>query len=212
VAERLEERGASVKIFEQSAERAAKVAALLERSVVVHADGKDQSILEEQTVEGLDAYLALTDDDEDNIIATLLARRLGARKVVALINRLSYLQMAQRLGVNTTVSPRLAAADRILQFVREGHVLSVTTFRDEEAEAIELLAAEGTRHVGPRLRDLRFPPGTLVGAIVRPDGEVVVPSGEDAIAPGDRVIFFALASAVPRLQSAFLASGAKVRH
>ena len=147
----------------------------------------------------------MTNDDEDNIIASLLARKLGAKKVVALVNRLNYLPMAQRLGINTTVSPRLAAVDRILQFVRKGRVLSVTTFREEEAEAIELIAAEGSKYVGRSLREIRFPRGAIVGAIARPNGEVVVPRGEGTIQAGDRVIFFTLENTVPLLESAFLA-------
>jgi trk system potassium uptake protein TrkA len=171
---------------------------------VIHGDGTDQTTLLEENVEGVDGFLALTNHDEDNIIASLLARRLGVRKVVALINRSNYLPMVQRLGINTTVSPRLAAVDRILQFVRKGPVLSVTTFGEEEAEAIELLAAKGTRIVGRSLKDIRFPRGAIVGAIVRPDGVAIVPRGESVIEAGDRVIFFALESVVPELETAFL--------
>ena len=117
---------------------------LLNDTTVINADGTDQATLEEAGV-ARPAFLALTKDDENNIIASLLARRLGVGKVVALINQLNYLSMVQRLGVNTTVSPRLTTVDRILQFVRRGRVLSVTTFRDEEAEAIELLALPESR-------------------------------------------------------------------
>jgi trk system potassium uptake protein TrkA len=211
VAQRLESDGVSVKLFEQDQARAERIAGILRRSVVVHADGTDQAVLEEEGIEGADAFLALTNDDEDNIIASLLARRLGVRKVVALINRLNYLPMAQRLGVNTTVSPRLATVDRILQFVRHGRVLSVTTFREEEAEAIELIATAGTKYVGRPLRELRFPRGAIVGAIVRPDGSALVLRGGESIQPGDRVIFFALERVVPDLESAFLAASARVQ-
>jgi len=203
-AELLEEKGVSVKLFERDAKRSARIAEILNKTVVLHADGTDQGILEEENIEGVDAFLALTNDDEDNIIASLLARRLGARKVVALINRLNYLPLAHRLGVHTTVSPRLAAVDRILQFVRKGRVLSVTTFREEEAEALELVATERSKYVGRPLKDLKFPRGSIVGAIVRPSGEVIVPRGDVEIGAGDRVLFFALESVVPELEQAFL--------
>jgi trk system potassium uptake protein TrkA len=207
VAQRLEELGVGVKLFERDPARSERIAAILQKAVVVQADGTDQGVLQEAHIEGVDAFLALTNDDEDNIIASLLARRMGVKKVVALINRLDYLPLAQRLGVNATVSPRLAVVDRALQFVRKGRVMSVTTFREEEAEALELEAGEGSRYVGKPLRDLRFPRGTLVGAIVRPDGKVSVPRGEEVIRAGDRVIFFALESLIPQLESAFLATG-----
>jgi trk system potassium uptake protein TrkA len=112
--------------------------------------------------------------------------------------------MAHRLGVHATVSPRLAAVDRALQFVRKGRVISVVTFREEEAEAIELVASAESRLVGRPLRDLRFPGGAIVGALVR-GGEVLVPRGDSVIQGGDRVIFFCLETDVPKLESAFLA-------
>jgi trk system potassium uptake protein TrkA len=148
--------------------------------------------------------MALTNDDEDNLIAALLARRLGAKKVVALINRLNYLPMAQRLGINTCISTRLATVDRILQFVRKGQVVSVTSFREEEAEAVELVASAGSRYVGRRLKDIRLPRDAIVGAVARENGEVIIPRGEPSIQAGDRVIFFSLVTAMPELESAFL--------
>lgn len=211
VAGRLEREGVQVKLFERDVSRCERIAGLLERTVVVRGDGTDQSTLEDEGLADADAFLAMTGDDEDNIIASLLARRLGVHKVVALINRLNYLSLVQRLGVNTTVSPRLATVDRVLQFVRKGHVLSVTTFRQEEAEAIEFLAAPHMKYVGKPLRDVRFPRGAIVGAIVRPDGHVVVPRGDDVIQPDDRVIVFALERVVPELQAVFTTSAARGR-
>ena len=210
LAEILEAKGVQVKLFEQDLERCERISSILERSVVIHGDGTDQATLLEENVEGVDAFLALTGHDEDNIIASLLARRLGVQKVVALINRLNYLPMVQRLGINTTVSPRLAAVDRILRHVRKGRVLSVTTFGEEVAEAIELIASKETRCVGRRLGDVRFPRDAVVGAIARPDGQVVVPRGDSSVEAGDRVIFLALAGAVAELEAAFLSSGAGV--
>jgi trk system potassium uptake protein len=204
VADALEKQGVRVKLFERDARRCEKISSMLDKTIVIHADGTDQTSLEQESIEGIDAFLALTNDDEDNIIASLLARKLGAKKVIALINRLNYLPMIQRLGINTSVSQRLATVDRILQFVRKGRVLSVTTFREEEAEAIELIAAAGSKYVGKKLREIRFPRGAIVGAIARSDGEVIVPRGDATIQAGDHVIFFTLESVVPELESAFL--------
>jgi trk system potassium uptake protein TrkA len=206
IAVELEAQGVSVKLIERDLARCNKIAEIVNRTVVVHGDGTDQATLEDENIEGVDAFLALTNHDEDNIIASLLARRLGATKVVALINRMSYLAMVQRLGINTSVSMRVATVDAVLQFVRKGAVLSVTTFRQEEAEAIELIAGAESRYVGRQLRDMKFPRGAIVGAIARPDGEVLVPRGDATIEAGDRVIFFALESVVPELESVFIAA------
>jgi trk system potassium uptake protein TrkA len=211
LAQELERQGVHVKLIEKDAARCKLIAGLVKKAVVIHGDGTDQATLEEENVDGVDAFLALTHHDEDNIIASLLARRLGAGKVVALINRLSYLSMVQRLGINTSVSLRLSTVDAVLQFVRKGSVLSVTTFREEEAEAIELIAAEGSPYVGKQLRDIALPRGAIVGAIARTSGEVIVPRGDVSIRPGDRVIFFTLESVVPELESAFLENKKKRR-
>jgi trk system potassium uptake protein TrkA len=146
----------------------------------------------------------LTGDDEVNIIASLLAKRLGSKKAVALVNRIDFLPMAQLLGINSIISTRLVVVDRILQFVRKGHVVSVTTFREEEAEAIELVATPGSKYVGKALKDVSFPPGALVGAIVRPTGEVIIPRGTSVISLDDQVIFFCLESVIPKLEKAFI--------
>ncbi|MCL4842753.1 MAG: Trk system potassium transporter TrkA [Bryobacteraceae bacterium] len=205
IAEDLEKRKVAVKIFERDPKRCHKMSEILDHTVVVNGDGGDAELLTEENIDGVSAYLALTNDDEDNLIAALLARRLGARKVAALINRLNYLPLAQRLGISTTLSPRLVTVDRILQFVRKGVVLSVTTFREEEAEAIELMAVPGSPFLGKPLRDLKLPREAIVGAIVRTSGEAVVPRGDAVIEEGDRVIFFTLEGTVPKLEKAFLA-------
>jgi trk system potassium uptake protein len=209
MAQQLEQQGVAVKLFETDPQRCEKIARILRKTIILNADGTDETTLTEQNIQNVDAYLALTGDDEANIIACLLARRLGANKVVALTDHLNYFTMAQRLGINTLVSPRLAAVDRILQFVRKGQVLSVTTFREEEAEAIELMAAPQSRFVGKCLRDLHLPREAIVGAIARSDGRVIVPRGDATIEAGDRVIFFALSKVVTKLESAFLAHAQK---
>jgi trk system potassium uptake protein TrkA len=207
VAQQLEKKGVSVKLFEQNGGRCDLISRILKKTIVIHADGTEESTLTEENIRGVSAFLAMTGHDEDNIIASLLARKLGAKKVIALINRLNYLPMLQRLGINTTVSPRLTAVDRILRFVRKGRVISVTSFREEEAESIELIAAANSRVVGKNLKDLHLPRECIIGAISRPNGEVIVPRGDDSIQPGDRVIFFALEHSVSTLENAFLKEG-----
>ena len=209
IAKLLEERGVAVKIFEKDAAYCEHIAGILEKSVVIHADGSDQETLLQENVEGVDAFLALTDDDNANLVVSLLARQLGARKVVALVNRVHNLLMAQRLGINSTVSRRVKAVDAILELVRRGGVLSVRTFREEEAEAIEVIAPASSRYVGLPLRELNFPRGTIVGAIVSRYGGVIIPRGNAVIAAGDRVVFFAAESCVAQLESEFLATASE---
>ena len=207
VAQELERKGVQVKLIEKDSARCEMISGIVSKTVVIHGDGTDQQTLEEENIEGVDAFLALTHHDEDNIIASLLARRLGARKVVALINKMSYLPIVQRLGINTSLSTRIATVDGVIRFVRKGAVLSVTTFREEEAEAIELIANENAPYIGKKLRDIDFPRGAIVGAIARRHGEVIVPRGDARVGIGDRVIFFTLESVVAELESFFVEPG-----
>ncbi|HSW38261.1 MAG TPA: Trk system potassium transporter TrkA, partial [Acidobacteriota bacterium] len=203
---RLENVGVSVKLFEEDADRCELISRILKKAIVIHGNGKDEMTLMEKNIKDVDAFLALSADDEDNIMASLLARKLGADKIVVLINQLNYLPMVQRLGITTTVSPRLTAADLILRFTRKGRVISVTSFREQEAESIEIIAEPGSRLVGKKLKDLGLPRDCIIGAIIRPGGEVIVPQGEDHVHAGDRIIFFALERMVPKLESLFFPS------
>jgi len=205
LARSLEKQKVAIKLFERDTERCQLLAAQLRGTVVVNSDGTDQQILLRENVEAADAFISLTDNDDANLIACLLARRLGVNKVVPLLNRLNYLPLAQRLGINTSVSPRVKAADALFELIRKGGVVSVRTLGEEAAEAIELLVPEGSRCAGRPLSEIDFPPGTKAGAVVRPDGEVLVPDGDSVIHAGDRVVFFAQEQVVQRLESEVLA-------
>jgi trk system potassium uptake protein TrkA len=201
---RLEAQGVQVKLFERDLDRCQMISSMVESTVVVHGDGTDQRLLAEENIAGIDAYLALTGEDEVNILACMLAKRMGCRKGVALVNRIDFLPMTQLLGISSTFSTRLVVVDRILQYIRKGRVISVTTFREDEAEAIELVATSGSKYVGKALREVEFPRGALVGAIVRPTGEVEVPHGDSTIQLDDRVIFFCREDVVAKLEKAFI--------
>ena len=209
VAQELEKQNVRVNLVERDQARCELLSTILDKTVVVHGDGTDQGILVEENIAYADAFLALTTDEADNIVASLLARRLGAKKIIAQINSLNYLSIVQRLGINTPICQRLTVADMILQYVRKGRVLSVTTFREEEAEAIELIASPGSRFINKRLRDIKFPQGAIVGAISRENGEVRVPRGDVVINENDRLILFTLESGVQELESGFLTETGK---
>lgn len=204
LAQALEAQRVTVKLFERDVQRCDCIADLLEKTTVINADGTDQETLTQANIDGVDAFLALTGDQDANLIVSLLARRLGAKKVIPLVDRMDYLPLAQRLGFNTTVSPRLKVVDAILEFVRKGGVVSVRSFGEQNAEAIELVAPSKSRYVGRPLRKVAFPRDAIVGAIARPNGQVLVPRGDDIIAAGDRVVILAAERVVPQLESELL--------
>ena len=192
------EEDVSSKIIEQDGERCKFLVENLRRSVILHGQGTDPDLLGEENISNADAFLALTGDDEDNVLSALLAKRAGAAKVLALVTKPSYAPLVKAIGIDTIVSPNRAAVSAILQFIRRGKVLSVTTVGEEAAEALEIVALETSELVGRPLRDAGFK-DAVVGAIVRGD-EVIIPSGDDQIEAGDRVVIFALRSAIAGLE------------
>jgi len=207
VASSLEARGsrAKVKIIEASRERAIDIADRLKRAVVLNGDALDQEILQEADVQDADTLVALTNDDEVNILACVMAKRLGAASNMALINNRSYPAFAGTLGIDATVNPRSVTISKILQHVRRGRIRGVHTVENGLAEVIEAEALETSPLVGKALRDLDLPDGIRIGAVFR-DGKVIMPSGSTQIAAKDRVIMFATAERVRQVEQMFRVS------
>ena len=201
LASALEKKGISVKLVERNEERCESLAAELDKTVVLKGDTSDQTLLKEENIANIDCFIAVTNDDETNILSSLLARQMGAKKVIALVNRASYVPLMSTVGIDAAVSPRLSTVSGILQYVRKGKVLSVTSIHESDAEAIEVVALETSDIVNKPLKDIREPKGAIVGAIER-DGELIIPCGDDMILPGDRVLIFTLSSSIPDVEKA----------
>jgi trk system potassium uptake protein TrkA len=194
----LEAEDLAPKILEPDPERCKFLVERLKRSVVLQGSGTDRDLLREENIENADAFLALTRDEEENILSSLLAKRSGAAQVMALMNKRSYAPLASAIGIDSVVSPKRAAVSAILHFIRKGKVVSVTAVGDQAAEALEIVVLETSELAGKPLRDADLR-DAVVGAIVRGD-RVIIPAGDDVIEVGDHVVIFALRSAIPRLE------------
>ena len=172
--------------------------------MVINADGTSQEVLLQAHIEGIDAFISLTGDEDANLIACLLARRMNVDKVVPLVTSINYLELAQRLGINTTVNPRIKAADALLEFVRKGGVLSVRTLGEEKAEAIELKVPADSVYINRPLSELELPAGSRVGAIACPDGAVLIADNTASISAGDRIVIFSKEGTLRKLEKQFL--------
>src|SRR5215213_6035141 len=197
----LEQVGISVKVIERDEARARYVATQLRRGLVLLEDGTSQELLLQEGIDRTDAFVAATGDDRANLLSALYARRLGARKTIAGISRGEFAPLADALGVDITVSPRLLAAGAILRFVRRGEVVAVTLL-ESGAEMMELKVPRGCRIAGRPLSKVGFPEGALVGAILR-EGKVIIPSGREAVRPGDDAVVFTLQDAVGKVERLF---------
>jgi trk system potassium uptake protein TrkA len=197
-----EHRGADVKLIELDRKRAAYVAQMLPRTVVIHGDALDVEILTEANVKATETIIAVSNDDEVNILSSLLAKRFGCQRSVTLINKTTYAPLIGTLGIDAVVSPRAITVSTILQHVRRGRVRSVHSLSDGFGEVIEAEALETSTLVGMPLREAKLPAGVIVGALVR-DGEVIIPRGDTVVRPHDLVVIFAAAEAVKKVEKMF---------
>ncbi|MFO1179613.1 MAG: Trk system potassium transporter TrkA [Ottowia sp.] len=187
----------SVKIFEADRKRCDYLASELPPDMLVLAgDGADEELLHSEGVGETDLFIAMTSDDEDNILASMLAKRMGARRVIALVNRRAYAEMLQGSAIDIAISPAQAVIGELLLHVRRGAVAAVHSLRRGMAEALEGIArgdARTSHLVGRRIEQLKLPAGARVGAIVRGEGEqahTLVPRHDTVIETGDHVIIF----------------------
>ena len=195
----LEDQPQSCKIIEKNPAKCDLLAERLNKAVVLHGDGSDQSLLAEENVGEMDAVVTLTNDEETNILASLLTRRMGVRKCITRISKFGYLPLMSTIGIDQVVSPRLSAINSILQHVRRGKVLSAMSIKGEQAEILEAVAMETSAIVSKPLRSVGVPKGALVAALMRRE-EIVIPSGETVIQPDDRIIIVARHEAIPQVE------------
>ena len=189
----LEKMQMQVKIVELSEARCRFLSELLPHSTIICGDGTDQELLDSENLSSCDAFVALTDRDEDNLIISLYAAQLGLSKVITKSNRQNYNRIAQAVGLDSIISPKQLATSHILQVVRgmqnsQGSVMNALyRIADGAAEAMEFTVTASTRHLGTPLRDLSLQPGILVAVVAR-GGEIIIPEGSTSIQEGDSVI------------------------
>ena len=191
----LEREGVQPTVIEQNRDRCVALAEKLNSGLVLHGDATDLDLLAQEGIAETDGLAAVTSEDETNLLASLLAKHLGARKVITLLKRAEYIPLVTRIGIDAAVSPRLSTANRILQHVRGGRILSMAVMERNQAEAMEFEVLPESRVDGKRIAELHLPKGTILGSIQRGD-EVIIPRGDTRVERGDRVVVFALPAAI----------------
>lgn len=194
-----------IKILESEHERALAISDQLKRTMVLHGSALDQAILLEAEVQDADLLVALTNQDQVNILSSIMAKRMGCKANMALINNPSYQDFTQMVGIDAHINPKTVTVSKILQHVRRGRIRAVYSVHRGLAEIIEAEALETSPLIGPSLRELDLPEGLRIGAIYR-DGQVIQPSGSTRIKPKDRVVIFATADTVRYVEQMFRVS------
>jgi trk system potassium uptake protein TrkA len=195
----LEKKSIYTKIIEKNPERCSQLAESMNKTVILCGDGSDQSLMIEENISEMDAVVTLTDDEETNILVSLLSRRMGVREIITKISKFSYFPLMSMIGIEQVVSPRLSAINTILQHIRRGKVLSAISIKGEQAEVLEAIALPTSDIVGKPLKHISFPKGALLIGIIHNDA-VITPSGDSIVEPDDRIIIFARRKAVPQIE------------
>ena len=181
------EKEISAVLIDSDSQRCNELSASLNRVVIIHGDGTDISLLREEHLESCDVFVAASPDDENNMASSLMAKKLGAKKIVALVNKPDYVQLFEMLGIDAPVSPRLFSAGQILKYARNQEVMSISLLENGKAEILEMVPAPGSAIVDRSLREVNFPRGAVVAAVAGKE-RVFVPNGQDKINAGDTVV------------------------
>ncbi|OPY82390.1 MAG: Trk system potassium uptake protein TrkA [Smithella sp. PtaU1.Bin162] len=203
LASALDEKRLRVKLIDDDSERCKQMANMLNHVIIIKGDGADRDLLREENVGCADLLIALTGDEESNILISLLAKGMGIQKTITRVSKLSYIPVVSDIGLDTVINPRMAAVRAILHHIRHGKIISVAPLREEHAEAIEVEALETSDIVNTPLKKLNFPEGAILGAIVRGE-DIIIPQGDTVILPHDRLIIFALQQVISDLEKLFM--------
>ncbi len=192
----------NIKIIESRLDRSEEIAGILNKTLVIHGDGTDMDLLALESIIDMDAFIAVTGDDETNIISTLMARHLQVPRTIALVNKTEYLPITPTIGMDAVVSKKLLTVNAILRFIRRSTIESITTIPGVDAEIVEITPRPGSKITRKPLKQLHFPKNAIVGAVQRED-RVLIPSGDTQIQPGDRVVVFSLPHALAETEKLF---------
>ncbi len=201
VAQMLEEK-MSVKLIESDLEKSEELADELSKTLVIKGDGRDIDLLAQEGIVDVDAYIAVTNDAETNIISCLMAKHLGVKKVIALVDKVDYIPLTQTIGLDSLINKKLIAANNISRFIRKGEVVALTTLEGIDAEVVEYVAQPGSSITKKAVKDLNFPKEAMIGGLIRGD-DVQIVVGDTQIHQGDKVVIFTLPDGIKKIGKFF---------
>lgn len=203
ICKRLEEMGMSVRVLEQDRERAEFLADVLDNTTVLHGDALDRDILEQESITSMDVVVCATSNDSANALSSILCKQLGAQSVITLAIQQTFISLGESLGLDKIVSPREITASRILQHIRRGQVHSLHAIHGGKGEIVEVKVRPESALAGVKIADLGLPEGVIIGAVLRENGEVLLPTAQTKLIAGDQVIVFSATELVSYVEQQF---------
>ncbi len=193
----------NVKLIEKNKEKAFDISDSLPNVLVINGDGRNLELLEEESLESMDAFIAVTGNSETNIMSCLMARSKNIKKTIALVENMDYFQLSQSIGVDTLINKKLLAANNIFRYVRRGEVVALTRLNNLNAEILEFEVKATSKVNGQIIRELEFPRKAIIGGIVR-NGKGNIALGDFRIEEGDRVVVCCLPDSISKIERLFI--------
>ena len=199
---KLLEKSMKVKLIESDEEKSFELADMLQDTLVIRGDGRDIDLLAQEGIVDMDAFIALTEDAETNIITCLMAKHLGVKKAIALVDKVDYIPLTQTIGLDSLINKKLIAANSISRFIRRGEVLAIASLEGIDAEVLEYVATSDSPATKKKVKDLHFPNDAIIGGVIRGEESFIV-VGNSQIKPNDKVVVFSLPGAARRTEKFF---------
>ncbi|MFV0564916.1 MAG: Trk system potassium transporter TrkA [Flavobacteriaceae bacterium] len=202
-AKNLSEKALKIKLIEKNKERAFEIADLLPKVLVINGDGRNADLLDEENISTMDAFIAVTDDSETNIMSCLVAKSKGVKKTVALVENMDYFDLSHSIGIDTLVNKKLLAANNIFRYIRRGEVVAMTRLNNLNAELLEFEVKRKSKVCDKFIRNIDFPRTAIIGGVIR-NGVGMTALGDFKIQEGDRVVVCSLLQSIKRVEKLFV--------
>ncbi len=193
----------NVKLIESKKDKAFEIADDIPGCLVINGDGRNVDLLQEESIEDMDAFIAVTGNSETNIISCLVAKSKGVKKAIALVENMDYFQLSHSIGIDTLINKKLLAANNIFRYVRKGEVVAITKLNNMNAELLEFVVYSHSKVCNKKIKDIDFPISAIIGGVVR-DKEGMIALGDFEIKSGDRVVVCCLPQSIRKVEKLFI--------
>jgi len=192
----------NIKLFEKDKEKSLQLANKLEHTLVINGDARDIQLMVDEDISGMDAFIAVTDSSETNILSCLHARKFGVKRTIALVENIDYIDISQNIGIDTIINKKLSTASHIVKYTMSAEVTSIKCLSGINAEVMELVAKPHSAVTKKAIKDLHMPKGAIIGGIIRGnDSHIAV--GDFQIEEGDKVVVFSMPESIHKVDKLF---------
>lgn len=199
----LSEKNFHMKLIEKDREKAFDLADEIPKALVIHGDGRNVELLDEEDIKEMDAFIAVTGNSETNIMTCLVAKSKGVKRTIALVENMDYFQLSHNIGIDTLINKKLLAANNIFRYIRRGEVVAMAKLNNMNAELLEFIVKPSSKITDKKIKDLDFPRSAVIGGVIR-NGEGLIPLGNFEIVAGDRVVVCCLPRSITKVEKMFL--------